>query len=239
MNNTEQADMDSSSPFRLRTAIVVASMVALPVIAICGVKLPKYFAWGKSESSSAAISPPATSRPGVSVSNGVPPGPSGAYPAGSIQGEAHTQADPRVFAAGGNAAATFDPNTASFPVIQTGNSDVRAWEDSVMGATGTTEPGRIYPLPSPEAEPAERMPPPVVVAEQFSTIQQRLRAMGATHYALETWGPRGDMYRFQCRMSAGQHPGYTRQFEAIDDDALRVMQTVLEEIDAWKSGRLP
>jgi hypothetical protein len=78
-----------------------------------------------------------------------------------------------------------------------------------------------------------------VVAEQFSTIQQRLRAMGATHYVLETWGPQGDQYRFQCRMSAGHHPGYTRQFEAIDDDALRVMQTVLEEIDAWKAGRLP
>jgi hypothetical protein len=97
----------------------------------------------------------------------------------------------------------------------------------------------MYPLPTTETDPMTAMPPPAVVAEQFSTIQQRLRAMGATHYVLETWGPEGALYRFQCRMSAGHHPGYTRQFEAIDDDALRVMQTVLEEIDAWKAGRLP
>jgi hypothetical protein len=63
--------------------------------------------------------------------------------------------------------------------------------------------------------------------------------LGATHYVLETWGPQGDSYRFQCRMSAGHHPSYTRQFEAIDHDALGVMLTVLEEIEAWKAGRLP
>ena len=111
----------------------------------------------------------------------------------------------------------------------------RAADGTTMQVAGD----RMYPLPTTDVDPTAAMPPPAVVAEQFSAIQQRLRAMGATHYVLETWGPEGALYRFQCRMSAGHHPGYTRQFEAIDDDALRVMQTVLEEIDAWKAGRLP
>jgi hypothetical protein len=234
MNNTEQAATDSSSPFRLRTAIVIVSMIALPVIAVCGVKLPKFVAWNKSESPATAKTPAAVSRPGVSVSNTATAGTSAPQPPAA---EHREQTASHVVAAGG-LPHPFDPSHSSFPVKQAANSDVRALDGAAAGFPDA-EAGRIYPLPSPTADQADPMPPPAVVAEQFSTIQQRLRALGATHYALETWGPQAELYRFQCRMSAGHHPGYTRQFEAVDDDALRVMQTVLEEIEAWKAGRLP
>jgi len=234
--------MDSSPPFRLRTAIVVVSMIALPVIAVCGFKLPKFFAWAKSDSTATATSPPSTSRPaanrpGSEAKTETPPGTSISLAHGHNNAGEHEATDPHVIQAGGGNHAEFDPNNASFPIKQTANSDVRGIGSA--GPPGGDESAKLYPLPSPTEDAADLMPPPVVVAEQFSTIQQRLRAMGATHYVLETWGPQGDMYRFQCRMSAGHHPNYTRQFEAIDGDALRVMQTVLEEIDAWKAGRLP
>jgi hypothetical protein len=237
MNNTERADMDSSPPFRLRTAIVVVSMIALPLIAVCGVKLQKVFSWGKSDSATAKSSDP-SARPGVSIKNAPPAPPAAPHVNHSHAYEPPEQHGSQILPAGGSVAGSLDPNSASFPVVQAANSDVHATGNLPAGSAGT-EPARIYPLPPPEAEGAQPMPPPAVVAEQFSAIQQRLRAMGATHYVLETWGPQGDMYRFQCRMSAGHHPGYTRQFEAIDDDALRVMRTVLDEIDAWRAGRLP
>ena len=237
----ERADTNPPPPFRLRMAIVVVSMIALPLIAVWGVKLPKVFSWGKSDTATAKSSP-ANARPGVSITNTAPAGP--AAPRAHDHNHNHGlpqvgQPDTQVVPAGGSAAGEFDPNNSSFPVIQAANSDVHAAGVVPVGSSGTGEPARIYPLPHPSDEAAPPMPPPAVVAEQFLTIQQRLRAMGATHYALETWGPQGDMYRFQCRMSAGHHPGYTRQFEAIDNDALRVMQTVLEEIEAWRAGRLP
>lgn len=92
-------------------------------------------------------------------------------------------------------------------------------------------PPDFHPLPTP-FQPNETTDP-------FLQIQQRLKALGAIHYSLETWGPQGEAYRFQCRMTAGHNPNYNRHFEATDVDPVRVMQTVLSDVEAWKSGRLP
>jgi hypothetical protein len=232
--------MDSSPPFRLRTAIVVVCMITLPLIAVCGVKLPKLFSGFASDNGATAKAPAPKPAPGVSIKNAVAAGNPPLAASGVAEAHRHGGNQGGHESAGivhtkGEAASDFDPNAANYPVVQASNNDVRAMDPTAR----TAEAAGIYPLPTTDAAPDQMMPPPVVVAEQFSTIQQRLRAMGATHYVLETWGPQGDMYRFQCRMSAGHHPGYSRQFEAIDSDALRVMQTVLDEIDAWKAGRLP
>jgi hypothetical protein len=74
----------------------------------------------------------------------------------------------------------------------------------------------------------------------FTWTQRRLRDLGATYYLLETWGRDGELYRFHCKMAvAAGNPDYTRHFEATDSDASRAMQQVLEQVEAWRSGRSP
>lgn len=86
--------------------------------------------------------------------------------------------------------------------------------------------------PSPGPEPGK-----TPSAEPFQQIQNRLRQMGATYYLLESWGVQGDLYRFYCKMAVGGNANYTRYFEAVDSDPLRVMSKVLQDVETWRSGQ--
>lgn len=72
--------------------------------------------------------------------------------------------------------------------------------------------------------------------ERFAQVQERLRALGATYYLLETWGHDGTLFRFHCKMAVAEDPNYTRQFEATDTDALRAMEWVLDQVVRWREG---
>jgi hypothetical protein len=65
----------------------------------------------------------------------------------------------------------------------------------------------------------------------------RIRQLGATYYLLETWGDRGQLYRFYCKMAVGGNPDYSRYFEATDADALAAMDKVLREVEDWRAAR--
>ena len=210
--------MDSPHFERLRTAIVVTGMIVLPLIAVAGLRLP----WET----------PGTKSAGHAI--GAVPMPSGK----TVAETAPLTQDSLTLRDQASANTNF-PKPSHNPVQLTANHDVRA---SRLGAASLPErfvpADAVYPLPTPDVE----SPTPATVevqADRFSRIQKRLRALGATHYALETWGSQGELYRFQCRMAAGHQPGYSRQFEATDADAVRVMQTVLDDVEAWKAGRLP
>jgi hypothetical protein len=71
--------------------------------------------------------------------------------------------------------------------------------------------------------------------DRFTTIEQRLRSYGATHYHLETWGQRGELYRFQCQMPASARGGTSPAFEAVDASALEAMQRVLQQVETLRS----
>lgn len=71
----------------------------------------------------------------------------------------------------------------------------------------------------------------------FQQILERLRALGAVHYMLETWGNDAQRFRFHCKMALRSNPNYIRHFEAIDRDAFRAMSQVLAEVEAWRSER--
>jgi hypothetical protein len=75
--------------------------------------------------------------------------------------------------------------------------------------------------------------------EQFAWFEKKLREYGASYYLLETWGSEGELYRFHCKMAVASNPNYTRHFEAMDRDKLQAMARVLEQVEAWRSGRLP
>ena len=90
-----------------------------------------------------------------------------------------------------------------------------------IGGTG----GNLGPNPEPQ--------PPST--DHFTTIQQRLRRLGATYYRLETWGERGDQFRFQCRVAFGGDSGPIRDFEAVDREAVQAMAKVLWQAQTWQT----
>jgi hypothetical protein len=71
--------------------------------------------------------------------------------------------------------------------------------------------------------------------DRFTSIEQRLRSYGAMHYHLETWGTRGELYRFQCQMPAAAAGSTSPSFEAVDSNALEAMQRVLQQIETLRS----
>jgi hypothetical protein len=75
-------------------------------------------------------------------------------------------------------------------------------------------------------------------ADPFTAMERKLREYGATYYLLETWGNQREMFRFHCKMAVGNDPNYTRHFEAIDHDALRAMNQVVNRVEAWRAGRV-
>jgi hypothetical protein len=79
----------------------------------------------------------------------------------------------------------------------------------------------------------------VAAPDRFTVMERRLREVGATYYLLETWGNDSEYYRFHCKMAIANNPTHTRQFEATDTDPLRAMGRVVEQVEAWRAGRLP
>ena len=258
---------------RLRTSIIVVSMIAMPLFAVIGVKMPKFLSEKANESagvtSAGVASKPAAApsgtrserRPDIQ-SNGPRSGlekSAGLDRAVSLaQAEAeHPIHDHSSPTAGFASPSMFAATNTDVRAADTGVSQAVALESMREQAVASAAPvgfdagNRIQPLPplddSARSIAAAGMPAagsanagsPAGSGDQFSHIQSRLKALGATHYTLETWGTGGNSFRFQCRMAAGHSADYTRQFEATDTDPLRTMQTVLDEVEAWKAGRLP
>jgi hypothetical protein len=85
------------------------------------------------------------------------------------------------------------------------------------------------------AAPADGMPQPPRADgknDYFTEIQQRLRDFGASYYALEAVGDRGELYRFTCTMADAT--GQAREFAATDRDPLRAMHRVMSDVEAGR-----
>jgi hypothetical protein len=196
--------MSEPNRMRLRTTIMVVSMVALPAAAVMGVKWPAILrsdrAWTDEKSSTAATVP-----------------------------------DRATTAPIGRPQVSLEPS--DYPVAQAENIVVRPEADRTIFPAGGENPSVSTVTEVVRTAAEESLE--VQTNEEFTRIQQRLRGLGATHYMLETWGPTGEAYRSQCRMAAGHDAHYSRHFEATDVEPLRAMRTVLEDVESWKSGRLP
>ena len=64
---------------------------------------------------------------------------------------------------------------------------------------------------------------------------RQLRQLGASYYALETWGAEGRYFRFQARIAADNGAGYLRHFEAIDPSAEQAVASVLSQVERWQA----
>jgi hypothetical protein len=224
--STEVVTHTEPQNVRLRTAVVVAAMLILPAAAVLGVKTPGGATSPKKNEALAAAKPEPA--PAAAPQAVVEPRRQGLFhqaaaaadvvPAGGSLASAEGH-DPHVHPASANI------DVHGQPVGQlAGGSSGGPYSTAAEATTGGVSSGGGAGQGG---------------VEQFTQIQQRLRALGATHYALETWGTDGQFYRFQCQMAAGHNAAYTRKFEATDSDALRTMQAVLSDVEAWKSGRMP
>ncbi|HTU27019.1 MAG TPA: hypothetical protein VMF30_16550 [Pirellulales bacterium] len=91
------------------------------------------------------------------------------------------------------------------------------------------------PYGAPQAPTAHLVPPP----DRFTLMERRLREFGATYYLLERGGTDSETFRFHCKMAIANNPTHTRTFEVTDSDPLRAMSRVVEQVEAWRAGRLP
>lgn len=111
-----------------------------------------------------------------------------------------------------------------------------AWQPGVTPATAHqveySAPASAPTLPG--ATPTTE----VRAVDHFTEIQQKLRTLGASHYALESVGQAGNMYRFHCTMTAPGN-GRVQPFEAIDSDPLQAMAKVLAQVEACRNNSPP
>jgi len=93
-----------------------------------------------------------------------------------------------------------------------------------------SHPPSVAPLPAIQQVSWEQ---PV---HDFTALEQRLKALGVTHYQLKKWGDRGELFHFSCTVTPSKPLAYEKYFQAIDTDAETVMRSVIANIEQWKSG---
>jgi len=94
---------------------------------------------------------------------------------------------------------------------------------------GLSDPSHDSPVATPELLPQQ--------SGEFAEVQQQLRELGARYYRLETWGARGQYYRFHARMDMGGQSGCIRYFEATDPDPLQAIVAVLSQVRSWQASQ--
>jgi len=94
---------------------------------------------------------------------------------------------------------------------------------------GVTQQPRPLPTPSGPL----RSPP----TDPFTAMQTRLQQLGATYVLLESIGNRQEVYRCYCRVAIGGDPSYAYYFEAIDSAPLTAMSQVVRQVEQWRARR--
>jgi hypothetical protein len=81
--------------------------------------------------------------------------------------------------------------------------------------------------------------PQTAAPQNFESLERYLKALGAKYYRLEKWGNRGEFFRFSCLVAPSESYSYEKYFQAIDADAVAVMQSVIADIEKWKNVPQP
>ncbi|GHT20674.1 hypothetical protein FACS189419_00180 [Planctomycetales bacterium] len=79
-------------------------------------------------------------------------------------------------------------------------------------------------------------PAPKKTQQDFKSLEEHLKSLGAVSYKLEKWGSRGSQFRFSCLVALAGNLSPEKKFQAIGDDEIAVMQTVLSEIERWEEN---
>jgi hypothetical protein len=264
--------MQSSTTVACRVGVMLVCLIAIPLAALFGTKLPGLVSrWLERDQNAASVSaeaprsdaPPFDQTAPAALPSGrdIPSGwgfsptesalatiPPRESPKGSESSRRSTDPAPTHYL--GNRGRMSHPLLAPVSVGHTPGSTVAIspavfesnkaplvcvapaeWrQDSAQTEGALSHVGRA---PGDHPAPAQ----PFVETPQAKDIQRRLREWGASYYALETWGARGEFYRFHARMAAGHGASYVRHFDAIDRDAVQAMASVLDQVKRWRAGQ--
>jgi hypothetical protein len=259
--------MQSSTVLAFRALIMLACMIVVPVLAICGTSWTKALGWGSKpavpESAVKVLKAPrqGVERPAAGTQSAAGRR-SNSPPLWNAENQPQGIAPAVAFAS----PQAVSPPAAAYLPPGTADSYPASFESPAQGHGGpspTTSPRAVIRrvtevsgMPGDAGTPANRdggnipagyvapvpAPPSETTnpgADWFTWTQQRLRDLGATYYLLETWGRNGELYRFHCNMAIAGNPDYTRHFEATDASAGKAMRAVLEQVEAWRYGRQP
>ncbi|MBL8828323.1 MAG: hypothetical protein JNM18_15180, partial [Planctomycetaceae bacterium] len=86
---------------------------------------------------------------------------------------------------------------------------------------------------APQTASVDNVTQPATPGDWFQWTESRLKNLGATQFILESAGEMGG-YRFRCKASLPNDPGFSRHFEATGPTPLDAMQEALRQIDAWR-----
>ena len=252
--------MESSTVVAFRALVLVACLIVVPLAAIFGSQFPDVVKsvlidriFPNGVPGMAHAEPKRDPAPAFAGSNEPAPwqaGQSGslaASPAGTGQTAAGTA--PAWSNSGVEPAVAWNQTPGQVhPALGEGPAGVPLGSAERAGAALPVDPrqgaGNLNPaMPSPASSGPAGMPganPHFAPGpDRFTVMERRLRELGATYYLLETWGNESEYYRFHCKMAIANNPTHTRQFEATDGDPLKAMGRVVEQVEAWRAGRLP
>jgi hypothetical protein len=217
---------------RLRAGIVLAALMLVPLAAIFGAWRP----WvGRAGSSAATAGGNTAAQPAGQAADLSP----------SYQGTAQTDATPKEGTVTGQAPAASHvsrkpqavrqerlPKAKIRAVQAASTEDAPPTQDAPTTQDVPTTQDAPLAVERNEAEPGNRQ----ILAETWRAAQQRLEALGAVTWRLETWGSQG-LYRFSCAVSLAGQSRSTRYFEAVAARAETAIEQVVSEVEAFRAGQ--
>lgn len=217
-----EVGMQSPLALTVRALVMLVCLVAAPLFAIFGRSTPQVVENFLDQAASALKDEASGPAPAASVSlAAAEEAPLFRPLASAATGSGNTLAPPGPFLLASHSAAVNDAPTvtqtgsiANAPVGQTSGS-------AAMPRTGIERAGA---------------PPSGDAASPFAGLETALRALGASQYVLETWGERGESYRFSCRLKSLDRSQPDRVFETVDGDAIEAMSKVLRQIQAYRDA---
>jgi hypothetical protein len=252
--------MQNSAVMTLRAAVLLACFIAVPLFAIFGKDTPAVLREfiqnlvNRATKQNSPSSSPTTSSPMFRPATST----DGARSVLSSAGTPVLQSNPPPTIGSGAATTSATPNQGSSASLQ-GTSQQLGGSSSLPSATqggavsGVRQAGGVAATPpqpttkqsvyekaatgQPAATPlatSSTLSAANFPAEYFKEAEGKLRRLGATYYLLESLTPAGDNYRFFCKV-AGSQPEAVVAFVATDSDPLRAMNTVVRQIETWRS----
>ncbi|HEV7224528.1 MAG TPA: hypothetical protein VGN42_17600 [Pirellulales bacterium] len=105
-------------------------------------------------------------------------------------------------------------------------ADESPWQATAYSRPATRGgPGAAAPVPS---GPEHAAP-----TDAFARGERRLKELGASHYRLETWGERGELFRCAANVRLPNSRRGMRHFEATAPAPSQAVEQLLAKVEAW------
>ena len=209
--------MSSSVSVALRSAVTIVALVMIPLAAVLGIQAPQITRWldgaGQSSQANWTHAPKAAA---VTETVQVSPGKAVESP----------PAKP--------AARLASPVFWSDADVTKQASFAAPDEPRLLPTQQRTKRGEKEGAAASRSEPVADSAPP---ADRYKVLAQRLRALGATQYRLETWGVSGELYRFRAMVAVAGRTSHNRYFQATDADSLCAFERVVEQVEQWRNAQ--